>query len=193
MAHFDESAQMTRILRLVILLIIMVATFVSAQQGLPPYAEQTMDWAWTIPGSSTVTACSNVTLTWDLAVPNSTPPMQGPFTFTFFREGYEPFVLPVGMGTPNKLGNLTYHWNVQLNVGGPYQVSLADANGAMGGVVPLDSVVLATSPGGTCTPTNVPAATLNLTTSANLNECATMAVSVTGGTPPYRFVEIKEW
>ncbi|KAG8998389.1 hypothetical protein FRB95_009322 [Tulasnella sp. JGI-2019a] len=171
----------------------MSATFVGAPQTLPPYAAQTMDWEWTVPQSSTVPQCSNVTLTWDLLVQNSTPPMLGPFTFTFFREGYEPYTLPVGMGKRNKLGNLTYQWSVQLPVGGPYQVSLADANGAVGGAVPLVSVEAATAPGRACTPTNLVTSTLNLTTSTNQNECATMAMSVTGGTPPYRFTEVIEW
>ncbi|KAG8998391.1 hypothetical protein FRB95_009320 [Tulasnella sp. JGI-2019a] len=186
-----SSAQMIRIVQWAISLIIIFATFVNAQQTLPPYAEQTMAWDWTVPQSGTVTQCSNVTLTWDLAVQNSTPPMQGPFTFTFFREGYQPFLLEVGNGTPNALGNLTYQWNVQLPVGGPYEVSLADANGAMGGVVPLTSV---TASGEACTPTNLVASTLILTTTpANLTECATITVNVTGGKPPYTFEEVVEW
>ena len=59
--------------------------------------------------------------------------MAGPYIFTFFREGYEPYNLEVGEGY--KTGKYrNYDWLVDLPTGGPYQISLSDSNGAQGGV-----------------------------------------------------------
>ncbi|KAG9026182.1 hypothetical protein FRB95_009324 [Tulasnella sp. JGI-2019a] len=148
------GTQITLVVELAILSVTMFVTFVSAEQTLPPYEVMTMEWDWSVlcllglslawantaelvhrtaPYNSVVKRCNSITLSWGLLQP-SAPPMLGPFTFTLFREGYAPYMLPVGMGRYNKLGNLTYHWNVQLPIGGPYQMALTDANGAVGGV-----------------------------------------------------------
>lgn len=79
-----------------------------------------------------MTQCRSLTLQW-WQIPKTKPAIKGPFIFTFYLEGHEPYNLDVGQGT--LIGtDLTYDWTVDLPTGGPYQVTVTDANGATGGV-----------------------------------------------------------
>lgn len=62
--------------------------------------------------------------------------MKPPFSFTFYREGYAPYVLDVGSGLSPGNGTtsaqLIYEWQALLPSGGPYTMTLTDANNAIG-------------------------------------------------------------
>ncbi|KAG8874848.1 hypothetical protein FRB98_008197 [Tulasnella sp. 332] len=162
------------------------ATPINAQpaqpETLPPWQNVTIYWEW-VPGlvSGAITQCQTQKLDWWQV--HSPPVMTGPYTYTFYRESYEPYVLPVGMGVASGMA-FHYSWTVDLPTGGPYQISFTDANGLTGGSASAFSVV-----GGTaaCTPVNLTTSKLQLSFVGDLTQCSQTNITVTGGTPPYMF------
>ncbi|KAG8851768.1 hypothetical protein FRB96_009133 [Tulasnella sp. 330] len=162
--------------------------YVSAQQTgtLPPWQNLTIQWEWS-PGLSNgaLTQCKSQKLDWWQHYKG--PKWKPPFAFTFFREGFEPYVLSVGNGTRNTYGKaLYYRWIVDLPTGGPYQAVLTDGQGASGGAAPVFTVEPAIG-NSSCTLFPLADAGLDLTYTGATSECSHMNVSVTGGTPPYIF------
>jgi hypothetical protein len=53
--------------------------------------------------------------------------MQAPFSMYVLYGGYQPFLVA-------SVATTTYNWTVELPTGGPYIVTMKDANGYTGGV-----------------------------------------------------------
>lgn len=65
---------------------------------------------------------------------NTSPPIQGPFKITFYLESHEPYVLDLLNASQDLDGSFGFDWQINLPTGGPYLVSMTDANDANGGV-----------------------------------------------------------
>ncbi|KAG8984907.1 hypothetical protein FRB93_006161 [Tulasnella sp. JGI-2019a] len=193
LSNIFASASATLILDLAILSFL-PSSFVSAQetaaQPLPPWEFQTMYWGWT-PYNATLTQCRHLTLEW-WQIPGTSPTIKAPFTFTFYLEGHDPYPLNAGSGTPLTGSHLGFDWVVDLPTGGPYQISLSDANGALGGVGSYLYILGESPPVSACTPIILTPSELTLTINGDESQCSTMNVTVTGGTPPYTFTAVQQ-
>lgn len=100
-----------------------------------------MFWGWDGTVNNTWTQCRHLQLHWS-QIPGTQPTPMGPYKLTFYLEGNEPLDVDLGEGTLDPTGQLlTYDWPVVLPTGGPYQVSLTDANGATGGVCSFSELI----------------------------------------------------
>lgn len=107
-------------------------------QSVPPWQFSSMEWEWD-PANTTWTQCSTLNFQW-WQMANITTAIQPPYNLTFYLQGHEPYVLDAGPGTINgTTGALGFQWIVNLPIGGPYQVTLTDGLGAMGGVSGFDA------------------------------------------------------
>ncbi|KAG9025784.1 hypothetical protein FRB95_009784 [Tulasnella sp. JGI-2019a] len=148
----------------------------------PPYVAQAFSFGWVGTANSTLTRCRtlNVTLTpQDLAH----PPL-GPFDLNVYSQFRAP--LTINQGT-----TFWHLWTVNLDIGGPYLLSMNDAYGGTGGTSMAFNVI-ADPLGSTCGSSGMVSSALQLDVSAQRAQCGNVSVSVSGGTPPYTLTFVPE-
>ncbi|KAG8865493.1 hypothetical protein FRB97_004694 [Tulasnella sp. 331] len=167
---------------LILLLSLYTTVQVEAQTSEPPFAAQTFSFGWTGVANSTLTRCRvlNVTVTpLDLLH----PPL-GPFELDVYSQFQAP--LSINAGTV-----FYYLWTVDLDIGGPYLLSMEDAFGGTGGTS-LSFNVVADPLGSTCGSSGMVSSNLQLDVSSNRAQCGDVPISVSGGTPPYTLTVVPE-
>ncbi|PVG00843.1 hypothetical protein CPB86DRAFT_782064 [Serendipita vermifera] len=145
------------------------------QGQLTPWDNQLFDFGWE-PYDPTIVRCSTINVTWSQRR-TAEPDMQAPFSLIALTGGYQPFQFASTSSTG-------YNWNVQLPTGGPYIMTMKDANGYTGGTSLVfqvtDPTIGTTCDTNTFTPNN-----LTITTSGSFAECSGITVTAQGGTAPY--------
>ncbi|KAG8987579.1 hypothetical protein FRB93_004450 [Tulasnella sp. JGI-2019a] len=184
-ASGNASMTNTMFLRFLVILLYAIIPYTQAQVQVapePPYVVQSFSFGWVGTANSTMTRCRtlNVTLTpRDLAH----PPL-GPFDLNVYSQFREP--LTINQGT-----TFWHLWTVDLDIGGPYLLSMNDAYGGTGGVSQAFNVV-ADPLGSTCGSSGMISSALQLDVSAQRAQCSNVSIAVTGGTPPYTLTVVPE-
>ncbi|PVG01879.1 hypothetical protein CPB86DRAFT_62041 [Serendipita vermifera] len=142
---------------------------------LTPWDNIIFFFGWS-PYEPTIPRCSILDVGWD-GKEGAVPTMQGPFSLTALTGGYQPFQF----ASVNDTG---YNWTVQLPAGGPYMMTMKDANGYTGGTS-LVFQVPDSPPGTRCDTDTLTPNNLTIAITSSFAECSGMIVTAQGGTAPY--------
>ncbi|KAG8981583.1 hypothetical protein FRB94_014026 [Tulasnella sp. JGI-2019a] len=171
--------------KLMIIVLCATISYTEAQGQVapePPYVAQTFSFGWVGAPNTTMIRCGvlNVTLT---AEDSAHPPL-GPFDLNVYSQSREPFIV-------NQGASFWHLWEVDLDIGGPYLLSMNDAYGGSGGTSQAFNVV-ADPLGSTCGSSGMVASAIQLDVSGLRAQCGSVAFVATGGTAPYTLTVVPE-
>ncbi|KAG8871278.1 hypothetical protein FRB97_008826 [Tulasnella sp. 331] len=111
--------------------------------------------------------------------PSAVPAPVPPYELILSLANHAPFVVNAGSS-----GN--FLWPVNLDIGGPYLLSMYDSAGATGGTGPAFNVVADTNnTSAHCPVAGLQSSTLNFNVGGSQVQCGTVPITLSGGTPPY--------
>ncbi|KAG8853646.1 hypothetical protein FRB96_008063 [Tulasnella sp. 330] len=154
----------------------------SANTTDPPFVTQTFSFGWPGVANATMIRCRTLNITVTPLDPSHLP--LGPFELNVYSQYRTPLAINAG----------TVFWHlfpVDLDIGGPYMFSMADAYGGTGGTS-LAFNVVADPLGLTCGSSGMVASGLQLNVTTPRAQCGDVAFSVSGGTPPYTMTVLPE-
>ncbi|KAG8987603.1 hypothetical protein FRB93_004475 [Tulasnella sp. JGI-2019a] len=148
-----------------------------------PIHSQAVDPVWvspsftfTGPSTNQTTRCSSIPIT----ITPGSPAPHPPYTLVVLLANSQPLKVDAGSS-----GSFT--WPVSLDLGGPYLLTMYDSAGAPGTTGTAFNVVAGTGANTTttCTRTTTTSSTLGFNVPGTITQCNTVALSISGGTPPY--------
>ncbi|KAG9025785.1 hypothetical protein FRB95_009785 [Tulasnella sp. JGI-2019a] len=152
-------------------------TQVHAQAVDPAWVAQTFTFGWPGTYNSTMTRCRVLNITFENR-PSAVPTPQPPYNLVLSLANHAPLKIDAG-------SKPSFLWPVNLDLGGPYLLSVYDSAGATGGTGPAFNVVADTTTNATCGTAGIQSSTLDFTVSGVQSQCGAVPMMVSGGKPPY--------